>query len=260
MLEKLNDLNKDSFIPIRNQLADIIISFIQENGLNPGDPLPSESDLIKRFEVSRITVRNAMLRLRLEGYVQTVQGKGTFVAKPTFRQDLSSLESIEAYLDKKNMMVENIITHVGEIRPLKMWLKNLNLPDDATVFKVERIKKIKERIFALENNLIPNEIANRFSVQELKEKSYIDLFNRFDDTIVHKIVHFTKADLAWEDKASKLEIPSGSPVLLRRYIYFNHNDKPVLTGIIRYISENVELEVTLYEKSGNNEVIPMHRM
>ena len=53
-----------------------------------------------------------------------------------------------------------------------MVLENLNLPDDATVFKVERIKKIQERIFALENNLIPNEIANRFSVQELKEKSF----------------------------------------------------------------------------------------
>lgn len=44
--------------------------------------LPSESELIERFGVSRITVRQAIAELQAHGLVQTVNGKGSFVARP----------------------------------------------------------------------------------------------------------------------------------------------------------------------------------
>lgn len=44
--------------------------------------LPSESKLIERFGVSRITVRQAIAELQAHGLVQTINGKGSFVARP----------------------------------------------------------------------------------------------------------------------------------------------------------------------------------
>ena len=44
-----------------------------------GDPFPAEPDLQKRFNVSRITVRNAVKLLVDEGYVQRIHGVGTIV-------------------------------------------------------------------------------------------------------------------------------------------------------------------------------------
>lgn len=44
--------------------------------------LPSESELIERFGVSRITVRQAIAELQAHGLVQTLNGKGSFVARP----------------------------------------------------------------------------------------------------------------------------------------------------------------------------------
>jgi GntR family transcriptional regulator len=45
----------------------------------PGAPLPSEAQLIERYQVSRPTVRNAIAALRAEGLIEVIHGKGSFV-------------------------------------------------------------------------------------------------------------------------------------------------------------------------------------
>jgi GntR family transcriptional repressor for pyruvate dehydrogenase complex len=47
--------------------------------LPPGHKLPSETELIEEFGVSRTVVREAVTRLRAEGLVETFQGRGSFV-------------------------------------------------------------------------------------------------------------------------------------------------------------------------------------
>jgi GntR family transcriptional regulator, transcriptional repressor for pyruvate dehydrogenase complex len=47
--------------------------------LPPGHKLPSESELIEEFRVSRTVIREAVTRLRAEGLVETFQGRGSFV-------------------------------------------------------------------------------------------------------------------------------------------------------------------------------------
>lgn len=47
----------------------------------PGDRLPSTSQLCAEYEVSAIVVRNAMISLRAEGLVEGVPGVGVFVAE-----------------------------------------------------------------------------------------------------------------------------------------------------------------------------------
>ena len=58
------------------------LRIVAEQELQPGDPVPSERDLCDRFGVSRMTVRQAVDALVVEGLLQRVQGSGTFVARP----------------------------------------------------------------------------------------------------------------------------------------------------------------------------------
>lgn len=54
--------------------------WVREGRLAPGDQLPTEKQLADRFGVSRAVVREAIARLKADGYVETRQGRGAFVA------------------------------------------------------------------------------------------------------------------------------------------------------------------------------------
>jgi GntR family transcriptional regulator len=63
------------------EVSDFLRSMATEE-LQAGDPVPSERELCDKFGVSRMTVRQAVDTLVVEGLLQRVQGSGTFVARP----------------------------------------------------------------------------------------------------------------------------------------------------------------------------------
>ncbi|WP_046215621.1 GntR family transcriptional regulator [Paenibacillus wulumuqiensis] len=64
------------------QVRDEILSWIHSSRLLPGSRLPSEHEIAEQFSVSRQTVRQALGELVREGWLNRMQGKGTFVADP----------------------------------------------------------------------------------------------------------------------------------------------------------------------------------
>jgi GntR family transcriptional regulator len=67
-----------SFEPYYQQLKRILVKDI-EDSRGEGDMLPSESDLCRRYSVSRTVVRQALGELEDDGLVHKVKGKGTYV-------------------------------------------------------------------------------------------------------------------------------------------------------------------------------------
>jgi len=72
-------ISHDSAVPIYRQLAALLRDRIESGSLAPGAPLPSESQLVGEYGISRDSVRKAMDVLRAGELVITVQGKGTYV-------------------------------------------------------------------------------------------------------------------------------------------------------------------------------------
>jgi GntR family transcriptional regulator, arabinose operon transcriptional repressor len=67
-------------MPRYYQLYSSLLERIQENEFQPGQQLPTERQLGEEYAVSRITVTKALDLLKLDGYVERQQGRGTFVA------------------------------------------------------------------------------------------------------------------------------------------------------------------------------------
>lgn len=74
-------LNRDSPIPLYHQLLEIFHEFLANGTWKAGDWIPPESELAKSYEVSEITVRQALLTLTREGRLVRKRGKGTHVAE-----------------------------------------------------------------------------------------------------------------------------------------------------------------------------------
>jgi GntR family phosphonate transport system transcriptional regulator len=61
------------------QIGDALVDEMSRGGLAPGNRLPSELDLARRFGVARKTVRRALSYLQDEGFLRTEHGRGSFV-------------------------------------------------------------------------------------------------------------------------------------------------------------------------------------
>lgn len=74
-------LSKDSREPIYHQIEKQLKALIAGGHLAAGTPLPSIRVLSKDLEISVITIRRTYQDLEAQGFIQTVHGKGTFVAE-----------------------------------------------------------------------------------------------------------------------------------------------------------------------------------
>lgn len=73
-------ISNSSNEPIYQQIIDQIKKFIVNGDLNEGESLPSIRNLAKELQISVITTKRAYEELEKQGYLETVAGKGSFVA------------------------------------------------------------------------------------------------------------------------------------------------------------------------------------
>lgn len=86
-----------------------IVQYIKENDLKPGDPLPKEMQLAEWLGVSRTAIREAMLRLRTLGLIESKKHRGMVLKEP----DL--INSIERILNPQ-MLDEQTLKDLFEFR------------------------------------------------------------------------------------------------------------------------------------------------
>ena len=93
-------ISNSSNIPLYEQVKEQIKNKIVSNELKTGELLPSIRSLAKDLRISVITTKNAYEELEREGYVETIPGKGTYVAnknKELIKEE--QLQKIEGLID-----------------------------------------------------------------------------------------------------------------------------------------------------------------
>ena len=94
-------ISNSSGKPIYEQITDQIKAQIMAGSLKAGDPLPSMRILAADLRVSVITTKRAYNDLEAEGFIETVTGKGSFVAAqdPQLLRE-SNLREAEAHIGR----------------------------------------------------------------------------------------------------------------------------------------------------------------
>ena len=94
-------ISNSSSTPIYEQIKNAVINQIMSGELNEGDSIPSIRNLAQDIKISVMTIKKAYDELESEGYINSVQGKGTFVApKNTELAREQANKDIEKYILK----------------------------------------------------------------------------------------------------------------------------------------------------------------
>ena len=98
-------ISNSSSIPIYEQIKNQIITQIMNDDLNEGESIPSIRSLANDIKISLMTIKKAYDELEKEGYIKSVQGKGTFVAP----------KNLELAHERANKDIEDHIMKIIEI-------------------------------------------------------------------------------------------------------------------------------------------------
>lgn len=94
-------ISYSSSVPIYEQIKKSIINQILDGQLKEEELLPSIRVLAKDIKISAMTIKKAYDELEKEGYIKSIQGKGTFVSsKNTEVAKEQAQKEIEKYIEK----------------------------------------------------------------------------------------------------------------------------------------------------------------
>jgi GntR family transcriptional regulator len=194
--------------PLYLQLKRWIEDAIHRGEINPGDALPSERDLATRVDVSRVTVRKAVLHLVKDGVLVQRHGSGTFVAPQPQRveQSLSQLTSFTEDMARRGMAVHARWLERAVYQPSPEETVILGLSSGDQVARISRLRLTGETPLAIERaslsaRVLPDPTAIGDSLYKHLDKS--------GNRPIRAIQRIRAANLDAED-AYLLEVPVGS--------------------------------------------------
>lgn len=101
-----------------------ILRLIEQKQLDYQSKLPAERMLCTRFNITRITLRQALSQLESEGLIYRIHHKGWFVSPPRILYDPTINLSFTELVLKQNSEPLNRILSTNSI-PASQWLKKL---------------------------------------------------------------------------------------------------------------------------------------
>lgn len=168
--------SKKETIPLYTRIATILQSRIVSGQYEPGEQLPTEEELVRYFEVSKITIRGALAVLEDDGLITRTRGKGTFVADviPESRQNIhTSLNEMVRTLSKSRTRPLEIKTiKIGESRIPKDICAFFQMSKEDEIGRIRRLVTLDKVVYFYENYM-PVEMAKHLTKKELAEKRSI---------------------------------------------------------------------------------------
>jgi GntR family transcriptional regulator len=203
----------DGPVPKHRQLREILISLIEAQ-LTPDTAIPSERELVTRFNVSRATVREAVGRLVSEGRLYRVRGKGTFVAAPRVESQLH-LASFTEDMRRRGHRPSTIVLAADDSVPPPPARSALGMAPNDRAYRVERLRSADGAPMAHEVSWLPASPLPRFLDHDLAGSVYSILAREYG-RVLDSASQTVWAEGADPLRSRLLRVPPAAPLLVFR--------------------------------------------
>ena len=214
-------------VPLYTQIKEILRGRILEGTYRPHEQMPSESELMSAFSVSRITVRQALGDLQKEGLIFKIQGKGSFVAKPKAFQFLGKLQGFgESMASMGHETLSQVLGH-RVVEASRSVAAKLDMKQGDLVAEIRRVRYLDREPISLDVTYLPPKIGERLASEDLAHRDiFLILENDYGYALGQAELQI-EATLADEGLARLLKVEEGSPILRMERLTFTSEGKPL---------------------------------
>lgn len=227
-------LDKNGFIPLYYQIQRALMEKIRSGDLSEGDPLASEEELSRIYQVSRMTARQALHGLKASGYAFSEKGRGTFVTRPKLEKNIMHLQGFTEDMRQRGMKASSRLLDQTVIPANEDMQEKLRLGAGDQVLRLCRLRLADGTPMAIEESHVPlrqfpglervNFEAN--SLYETLREKYGVRVGYADETI--------EALPATREDAELLTIPSTAGILSINRIILTTQETPIEAACSRY--------------------------
>ena len=223
------------------EIADYLRALVAER--EPGDRLPSEAELCRRFKVSRMTARQALQTLEQEHLLHRKRGKGTFVSPRPVPRLLGSALSFTENMRRRGMEASSKVLAIEFSAPSPEDTDALQIDDGDRVGVLERIRCADGNPMAIERAVLAPDCAA--VLDSIGEGSLHVAFAAIGRQPARASAT-VDARPATPQERRLLEIGSGGVVLCERRVIFDQDGRPLEHTETRYAADRYVFEVMMY--------------
>ncbi len=210
----------------------------------PGDPLPSDADLCAKFNVSRMTARQAVQLLVNERLVERRRGKGTFVAPRRVQRALGSPLSFTESMRMRGLSASSRSIGSGLAPASDAEALALGIRSGDPVHVIERLREADGIPMAIERVALPSAVAEAINLM-LDDGSLHSAFLEagFVPSRAHAEV---SARLSTEWEQEQLELPPVAVILVEERTIFDQNRRPLEHTVTLYAADRYSFSAVLF--------------
>jgi len=234
--------------PLYSRVEAVLASEIADGALKVGDQLPTEDDLIARFEVSRITVRRAIQNLRGRGLVEIRRGKGTFVAAPRITQELTDLTGFVEDMHALGRQPMARVIDKEIVTADETVASQLALTKGEHVVRIRRVRMANRIPLSFDETFLPLEIGKKIITNNLKVEPIFSLLERKYDIPLIEAEYKLDAVAAEPEVAAALKVKQRSPIFRIERISYSTGGRPVDYERLHYRGDLVQFVTRLVRK------------
>jgi GntR family transcriptional regulator len=202
------------------QLYEILKKKIESSEWPVGSQIPTEEELCKMFNVSRATVRTAVLELVRQGYLKRQQGKGTFIYKNFVSEGLTMLANFRELLYEEGLSFTTNVLARTVMMPIDDLDVKLDISKDKHIIYIKRLHSIDNEPVLLQETYIPYHICPLLLEEDIEHQSLFELFEKKYGIKITRVKNYIEITYLNADEARLICLTEGSQsILLNQHFY-----------------------------------------
>ncbi|MBO0843874.1 MAG: GntR family transcriptional regulator [Nocardioides sp.] len=237
------EVRRHSPTPLHHQIKVAVLQGIEQGWLRPGTQLPRERRLAEALGVSLAPVRQAMLDLTKEGYVDRTRGKGTFVRERKLIEKIQILGSFHGSMRQQGLdPVVRVLSSTIE-RASDQVAEALQFSGRRRVWSLRRLAILEDIPVALLSAWLPASYQKGMSSRDFGEGSLYEALAEVHGVEMTSADNLVEVGRAGLDDADLLQLTPGSPLLEVSGVTRDQREQPVEYSRVLYRPEHFRFAI-----------------